>query len=55
MTAVVNRKVICAVRVVIGVDTYQDQHVAIAIDQQGVRLAGRYAPATSYGYGELER
>ena len=40
---------------VIGVDTHQDQHVAVAIDQQGVRSAERYAPATSYGYGELER
>ena len=55
MTAVAGREVICAVQVVIGVDTHQDQHVAVAIDQQGVRLAERYAPATSYGYGELER
>ena len=55
MTAVAGREVICAVQVVIGVDTHQDQHVPVAIDQQGVRLAERYAPATSYGYGELER
>ena len=40
-----------AVQVVIGVD---DKHVAVAIDQQGVRLAEHHAPATSYGYGELE-
>ena len=26
-----------AVQVVIGVDTHQDEHVAVAIDQQGVR------------------
>ena len=37
MTAVVGREVICAVQVVIGVDTHQDEHVAVAIDQQGVR------------------
>ena len=29
--------------------------MAVAIDQQGVRLAEHHAPATSYGYGELER
>ena len=55
ITAVAGREVICVVQVVIGVDTHQDEHVAVAIDQQGVRLAERYAPATSYGYGELER
>ncbi len=55
MTAVLGREVMCAVQVVIGVDTHQDQHVAVAIDQQGVRLAERHAPATSYGYEALER
>ena len=55
MTAVVGREVITAVQVVVGVDTHQDQHVAVAIDQQGIRLAERHAPATSHGYGELER
>ena len=55
MTAAASRELIRAVQVVIGVDTHQDQHVAIAIDQQGVRLAEHHAPATSSGYGELER
>ena len=55
MTAVAGREVIRAVRVVTGVDTHQDEHVAVAIDQQGVRLAECYAPATSYGYSQLER
>ena len=55
MTAVAGREVMYAVQVVIGVDTHQDEHVAVAIDHQGVRLAQRYAPATSYGYGQLER
>ena len=55
MTAVAGREVLCAVQVVIGVDTHQEEHVAVAIDQQGVRLAERYAPATSYGYRELEQ
>ena len=44
-----------ASQVVIGVDTHQAQHVAVAIDRQGVRLGERYAPANICGYGELER
>ena len=55
MTAAAGREVIYAVQVVVGVDTHQDQHVAVAIDRQGVRLGERYAPATNYGYGQLER
>ncbi len=55
MTGVVSHQGSRGVAVVVGVDTHQDEHVAVAIDQQGVRLAERYAPATSYGYGELER
>ena len=38
----------------IGVDTHQDEHVAVAIDQQGVRLGERRLPATTRGYGALE-
>ena len=53
--AATGREVVGAVQVVIGVDTQQDEHVALAIDQQGVRLAERHEPATSYGYGQLER
>ena len=44
-----------AAQVVIGVDTHQDQHVAVALDRQGVRLAERHAPATTHGYRDLER
>ncbi len=44
-----------ASQVVIGVDTHRDQHVAVAIDRQRVRLGERHAPATISGYGELER
>ncbi len=42
------------VQVIIGVDTHQDQHVAVAIDRQGVRLEECHVPATTYGYAELE-
>ena len=55
MTAVVGREAIHSSQVVTGVDTHQGEHVAVAIDQRGVRLAEHYAPATSHGYGELER
>ena len=55
MTEAVGREGSPAAQVVIGVDTHQDQHVAVAIDRLGVRLAERHAPATTCGYGELER
>ncbi len=41
--------------VVVGVDTHRDQHVAVAIDWQCVRLGECRAPATTSGCGELER
>ena len=44
-----------AVEVVIGVDTHKDQHVAVAIDGRGVRLAEWHVPATTTGYEELEK
>ena len=44
-----------AVRVIIGVDTHKDQHVAVAIDGQGVRLGERHMPVNTRGYEELER
>ena len=55
MTEVGGGQVNRAVQVVIGVDTHQDEHVAVAIDQQGVRLGQRRSPATTWGYGDLER
>ena len=55
MTTVAGREVISAVQVVVGVDSHRDEHMAVAIDQQGVRLAGRCTPATGYGYGETAR
>ncbi len=44
-----------AVQVIIGVDTHKDQHVAVAIDQRGVRLDEKHLPAATRGYEELER
>ena len=55
MTEVVGRECSPVAQMVIGVDTHQDQHVAVVIDRLGVRLAERHAPATTCGYGELER
>ena len=42
-----------AVEVVIGVDTHRGQHVAVAIDGQGVRLGERHVPVATCGYEEL--
>ena len=44
-----------SIPVVVGVDTHRDQHVAVAIDRQGVRLGELRAPTTVHGYKELER
>ena len=55
MLGVVSHESSRAVQVVIGVDTHQDQHVAVAIDHRGVRLDERRMPAATSGYGELER
>ena len=43
-----------AAEVIIGVDTYRDQYVAVAIDGRGVRLGQVEVPATIRGYEELE-
>ena len=55
MLEVTDRERRIAMQVIIGVDTHQEQHVAVAIDRQGVRLGERYTPATTSGYRELER
>ena len=39
---------------IIGVDTHKDQHVAVAVDGLGGRLAERFVPATTAGYGQLQ-
>ena len=55
MTGVVDQEGGRSIRVVVGVDTHQDKHVAVAIDRQGVRLGEIHAPATMHGYQDLER
>ena len=55
MTGVVGHKGSRGVELVVGVDTHQDQHVAVAIDRQGVRLGELHTVATTHGYEELER
>ena len=42
-------------QVVVGVDTHQDKHVAVAIDRRGVRLGEFHTQATIRGYENLER
>ena len=42
-----------ATRVIVGVDTHRDEHVAVAIDCLGGRLGQRRLSATYGGYEEL--
>ena len=42
-------------RVIVGVDTHKDEHVAVAIDGLGTRLGEHRLRATSVGYVGLER
>ena len=55
MLGVVGHEFSRGAQLVIGVDTHQDEHVAVAIDGQGVRLGERSSPATTWGYGDLEQ
>lgn len=41
-------------RIVVGVDTHRDEHVAVAIDQLGLRLGDRHIATTTRGYADLE-
>ena len=55
MTGVVGHEGSRGDELVVGVDTHQDEHVAVVIDRQGVRLGELHTVATTFGYGELER
>ena len=55
MLGVVGHEFSRGAQLVIGVDTHQDEHVAVAIDGQGVRIGERRSPATTWGYGDLEQ
>lgn len=41
-------------RVVVGVDTHKDEHVAVVLDKLGVRIGQCNLPTTSKGYAGLE-
>jgi transposase len=43
-----------ATGIIIGVDTHKDEHVAVAVDRLGVRIAQRSLPTTDIGYANLE-
>ena len=55
MTGAVSRISSRTVKVIIGVDTHKDQHVAVAIDGRGVRLDEKHVLVATCGYEELER
>lgn len=54
MTTDVSRIGSRAVQVITGVDTHKDQHVAVVIDEPGVRLGEKHVPVATCGYEELE-
>ena len=43
-----------AARVVVGIDTHKDEHVAVAVDGLGVRLGDHRLSTTIAGYADLE-
>jgi len=55
MTGDVPYQIHQAAEVIIGIDTHKDQHVAVAIDERGVRLDEKHVPVSTRGYVELER
>ena len=55
MTAMVDRAGSHPVQVIVGIDTHRDKHVAVAVDQQGVRLAERDVVTSTPGFVQLER
>jgi hypothetical protein len=46
MTALIAGEGSRPVQVIIGIDTHQDQHVAVAINEQGVRLGEHHVVTT---------
>ena len=55
MTRVVSPVSSRVAQVIIGVDTHRDMHVAVAIDERGVRLDEKHVAVATCGYEELER
>jgi len=41
-------------RIIIGVDTHKDEHVAVVIDKLGARIGQQNLPTTNTGYVGLE-
>ena len=54
MTGVAVQEGRSSFQVVVGVDTHQDKHVAVAIDLRGVRLGEFHTSSTTRGYEDLE-
>ena len=55
MTGAVSHISSRTINVIIGVDTHKDQHVAVALDERGVRLDEKRVLVATCGYEELER
>jgi len=51
---VISRRALHAPKIVVGVDTHKDQHVAVVIDKLGARIGQLNLPTTNTGYVGLE-
>lgn len=50
----ISRRALNVPRIVVGVDTHKDEHVAVVINKLGVRIGQRNLPTTNTGYVGLE-
>ena len=55
MTGVAGCEGRSSLRIVVGVDTHEDEHVAVAIGLQGVRMGEFHTPTTNRRYEDLKR
>jgi len=52
---VISRRAVHVHKVIVGVDTHKEEHVAVVIDKLGARIGQRNLPNTNTGYVGLER
>ena len=53
--SIISHRVVHAPKIVVGVDTHKEEHVAVVIDKLGARMGQLTVPTTNTGYVALER
>ena len=51
----ISRRVVHVPKIIVGVDTHKEEHVAVVIDKLGARMGQLTLPTTNMGYVALER